>query len=539
MGQGRKGVSGGRSPRTVGLGAAALLLAASGLLSRVLGYGREVLLAYYVGVGPESDAYFAAFVLPDLLNYLVAGGALSIAFLPLYTRAREHEGEAAAERLYRTTLGNVGLIVLVATGLLVVFAEPLVALQFPAFDAEKRALTVEISRIVAPAQVFFFLGGVIKATLFARGRFGAAALAPLVYNLGIIAGGLVLFERLGIHGFAWGVLVGAAAGPFLIPLLDSLRDGPPGARLALRDPGFRRYLWVALPLMFGQSLLTVDEWFDKWFGALVQPGAVAWISYARKLMLVPVAVVGQAIATAALPTLTRLWERGETAELSQTVERTLRAALGLALVGAAALAAIAEPFVRLAYERGQWTPEDTAVVAMLLQILCCAVPGWIVQQIAVRPFYARGDTWRPMVLGTVIVVLAFPFYRALALSFGVEGLAWAGVVGMSVNSLATLWLARRLHGAPRLGALLATALRSLAVAGAGWGAARLAGRFLGIAGFGGDSPSGAVRGFPAGTVGAFLEALTVGAVFIAVVVLLLPWLGDPELRAALIRRMRR
>lgn len=519
----------------VGLGAAALLLAASGLLSRVLGYGREVLLAYYVGVGPESDAYFAAFVLPDLLNYLVAGGALSIAFLPLYTRAREREGEAAAERLYRTTLGNVGLIVLVATGLLVVFAEPLVALQFPAFDEEKRALTVEISRIVAPAQVFFFLGGVIKATLFARGRFGAAALAPLVYNLGIIAGGLFLFGSFGIHGFAWGVLVGAALGPFLIPFLDSLRDGPPGIRFALRDPGFRRYLWVALPLMFGQSLLTVDEWFDKWFGALAQPGAVAWISYARKLMLVPVAVVGQAIATAALPTLTRLWERGDVAELSGTVERTLRAALVLALVGGAGLAAIAEPFVGLAYERGEWTPDDTIVVAALLQILCCAVPGWIVQQIAVRPFYARGDTWRPMALGTVIVLLAFPFYRTMALSFGVEGLAWAGVVGMTVNGLATILLARRLHGAPRLRALAPTALRSLALAGAGWGASRIAARTL----VGDPASPGGLLGFPAGPAGALLEALTVGGVFLLVVGLLLPWLGDAELRAALLRRVRR
>lgn len=517
----------------VGLGAAALLMAASGLLSRLLGYGREILLAYFVGVGHESDAYFAAFVLPDLLNYLIAGGALSIAFLPIYSQALERDGEDAAARLLATTLGNLGLIVLVATGLLWVFADPLIRLQFPEFDPETHALTVEITRIVAPAQVFFFLGGVIKATLFARGRFGAAALAPLIYNLGIIVGGVLLYPKFGIHGFAWGVLVGAAAGPFLAPVLDSRRDGWPGARIALLDPGFRRYLWVAAPLMFGQSLLTVDEWFDKWFGALIQPGAVAWLSYARKLMLIPVAVVGQAIATAALPTLTRLFEQHRSDELAQTVERTLRAALGLAIVGGAALAALADPFVRFAYERGQWEGSDTVVVASILRILAFAVPGWIVQQIAVRPFYARGDTWRPMILGTVVVLIAIPLYWGLSTSRGVEGLAWAGVIGMTANAAATLLLARRLHQAPRLAPLLNSGLRACLVAGPAWVATHF---FAGWA-FGGAGGAVAVE-LPGGTAGALLEVVSMGAVFAIVTFALLPFLGDPELRSLLARRLR-
>ncbi|MEZ4648023.1 MAG: murein biosynthesis integral membrane protein MurJ [Candidatus Eisenbacteria bacterium] len=517
----------------VGLGAAALLMAASGLLSRLLGYGREILLAYFVGVGRESDAYFAAFVLPDLLNYLIAGGALSIAFLPIYAQAREREGEEAAARLLATTLGNLGLIVCVATAILWIFADPLIRLQFPEFDAETHALTVEITRIVAPAQVFFFLGGVIKATLFARGRFGAAALAPLIYNLGIILGGVLLYGRFGIHGFAWGVLVGAAAGPFLAPFLDSRRDGRPGVRIALLDPGFRRYLWVAAPLMFGQSLLTVDEWFDKWFGALIQPGAVAWLSYARKLMLIPVAVVGQAIATAALPTLTRLFEQKRNEELAETVERTLRAALGLAIVGGAALAAIAEPFVRFAYERGQWDGSDTVVVASILRILAFAVPGWIVQQIAVRPFYARGDTWRPMVLGTVVVLAAIPLYWRLSTSFGVEGLAWAGVIGMTVNAVATLLLARKLHGAPRFTPLIVSGVRAGLLAGPAWLAARYSATWL----FGSAPNSGALH-LPGGTPGALLQVAIVAGVFALVTVLLMPFLGDPELRALLVRRLR-
>ena len=225
-----------------GIGKAALLLAASGLLSRILGYGREIILAYFAGVGWQTDAYFAAFVLPDWLNYLLAGSALSIGFLPFYTRALNRGGEAAAARLLGTILGNLGLLVVVLTGVMWWQADRLVRLQFPQFSPVAHGLTVEIVRILLPAQIAFVLGGVLKATLFARGRFGAAALAPLIYNLATILGGVLLYPRLGVKGFAWGVLAGAFLGPFLAPFLDARRDGPgraAGGRYA--DAGSHRY----------------------------------------------------------------------------------------------------------------------------------------------------------------------------------------------------------------------------------------------------------------------------------------------------------
>ncbi|MCA9727325.1 MAG: murein biosynthesis integral membrane protein MurJ, partial [Candidatus Eisenbacteria bacterium] len=228
-----------------GIGKAALLLAASGLLSRILGYGREIILAYFAGVGWQTDAYFAAFVLPDWLNYLLAGSALSIGFLPFYTRALNRGGEAAAARLLGTILGNLGLLVVVLTGVMWWQADRLVRLQFPQFSPEAHGLTVEIVRILLPAQIAFVLGGVLKATLFARGRFGAAALAPLIYNLATILGGVLLYPRLGVKGFAWGVLAGAFLGPFLAPFLDARRDGPIRLLLAPRNRDFLRYLAVA------------------------------------------------------------------------------------------------------------------------------------------------------------------------------------------------------------------------------------------------------------------------------------------------------
>lgn len=453
-------------PRAARIGAAALLLAASVLLSRVLGYAREALLAYRAGAGAATDAYYAAFQIPDLLNYLLAGGALSIAFLPLYTRQLAGGDRTAADRLLATVLGTLTAAAVLATAVLWWFAEPLIALQFPRFDPATQAATVHLTRIVLPAQIFFIAGGIINATLFAHGRFGAAALAPLLYNGGIIAGGLVLAPLLPtpVEGFAWGALAGAVLGPFLAPLLYARGHVPLGWRIAPHDRAFLGYVLIAAPLMFGQTLLTVDEWYERWFGALLGAGAVSHLGYARRLMQVPVAVVGQAIAAAALPTLSRLYAEQRHDELNTVVLRTLQAGVGLAVLAAAGCFALARPLVQLIYQRGAFEASDTAAVAAILALLCLAVPAWIAQQIAARAFYARADTWRPMLLGTVVALAAIPLYLRLGALWGVRGLALAPAIGMSVNALGTILWARWRHGAPALDALLGTALRAAAAA---------------------------------------------------------------------------
>jgi putative peptidoglycan lipid II flippase len=317
---------------------------------------------------------------------------------------------------------------------------------------------------VLPAQIFFVTGGIVRAALMAHGRFGAQALAPLVYNVCIIGFGLVLGERHGVVGFAWGALVGAVLGPFLIALIDAMRSLKIRLRVAPADREFLAYLLVALPLMIGVSLLTVDEWYERWFGDALGEGVIARLGYARQLMLVPVAVVGQATAAAALPAFSRLFSAGRREELDRLLLRTLQIALAIAVLSGAGAFCVATPLVRVLFERGAFTPEDTRVVARLLEIFCFAVPAWVVQQIAARAFFARGDTWRPMLLGTGLALLAIPLYLKLGARAGAAGLAAAGALAMSANALATLLLARRLHGAPSLGALAGTGLRALAVA---------------------------------------------------------------------------
>jgi putative peptidoglycan lipid II flippase len=475
-----------------------VLLAASVLLSRALGYVREAVLAAQLGSSPEVDAYRAAFQIPDLLNHFLAAGALSIALVPHYARVREREGEEAAAQLLAVVLGTVGALTVLATALLWWQAGALVRLQFPRFSPEIQDLTTRLTRIVLPAQLFFVTGGIVRAALMARDRFGTQALAPLLYNVGIIAGGLALAGSLGAEGFAWGALVGAFLGTFLIAVLDA-RFGA-GLRLGVQfaplDPRFRQYVAIALPLMLGATLLTVDEWYDRWFGALGAAGTVADLGYARLLVQLPVAVVGQAIATAALPTLARLWSEGRARELDQALLGALRAGLALAILGAAGAFALAGPIVAFVYQRGAFGADDSERVVLLLRVFSLAVPAWILQQIATRAFYARGDTWRPMLLGTAVALAAIPLYLALGRRHGAPGLAAAGVIGMTAGAALTLGVARRLHGGPSLAGLAQTGLRALAIAlaaslvGAGlgewlrpWGSlAQLAGGGAGLGG---------------------------------------------------------
>jgi putative peptidoglycan lipid II flippase len=443
----------------------AALLAGSVLVSRVMGYAREMVLAAQLGAGSQVDAYRAAFQLPDILNYFLAGGAFSIAFVPFYTRERERSGAAAADRLVATVLGTMTLLAALATAALWWFAEPLVALQFRGFPAETLALTVRLTRIVLPAQIFFVAGGIVRAVLMANDRFATQALAPLLYNGAIIAGGGLFGGSFGAEGFAWGVLAGAVLGPFLVPLLDARRARlHMGFRVAPWQRDFLAFLALAAPLMLGLSLLTVDEWYEKWFGARVGEGVVAQLGYARQLMLMPVAVIGQAMATAALPALSRLWHEGRGGEFHRVLGECLRAVAALAVLCAGVVVALTEPIVAVLFQHGRFTAQDTVNVASLLALLALAMPAWVVQQVAVRGFYARSHMWRPAILGTLVALAVVPLYLELGRRYGAPGLAGAGALGMSLYALLTLALLRVLYAGPALAPLLATLLRALLVA---------------------------------------------------------------------------
>ena len=328
------------------------------------------------------------------------------------------------------------------------FVEPLLRLVEPGFTDDQVAEAARLTRIVLPAQIFFVLGQLLTAWQFAREKFVIPTLGPIVYNLAIIAGGLIGGlgrDNPSADGFAWGALAGAVIGIFGLQVWGAWREGLrfPGERIR-RHPAVRRYFALAIPLMLGQSLVVFDEQLGRTFGSLHADGGVSWLTFGRQTMLVPVGVVAQAAGVAAYPFLARLAAEGKHVELAQAVGRALRYVLVFSLAAAAALIALSEPVVRLLYERGSFDAADTTAVAGTVVFFAIGVPMWGIQQILARGFYAREEMWAPVVVGTLATVAAIPIYWVLDNALGVDGLALASTVAITLYTavLAVMWYRR-------------------------------------------------------------------------------------------------
>ena len=419
------------------MGTAAAVVSGSILLSRLLGLGREALLASLIGVNVEGDLYRQAFTIPDLLNYLLAGAYLTITLIPILSRHLEAGDTEGASRAFTSVFRFITVAIVALTALMWIFADPLVGLIFPEVTAEHARL-VSLTRLVLPAQVFLVVGALLIAVQYTHRRFLLPALAPLIYNLGIIAGGVIgaLVGDPSPESFLIGAVAGSAVGNFGLQWFGARRSGTwllkPQGQSAVRE-----YLMLALPLMIGQSVAVLDEQFVRFFGQ-VQEGATSALSFARQLNMVPVGVIAQAAGVAAFPFLARLAARGDNAELVKTTGRAARRTLFVAAAATAVVVVLARPAVRLLYQYGEFTRSDADLVARLLAIYAFSIPAWGLHQILVRHFYAKRRMWTPVVIGTVFTLAAIPVWLGLHAALGVEGFALASTLVISGYALAML-----------------------------------------------------------------------------------------------------
>ena len=313
------------------------------------------------------------------------------------------------------------------TGLLWIFAPALCALAFPTLAENELTRVVSLTRIVLPAQVAFVIGALLMAYQYARKRFLYPALAPVIYNLGIIAGGILTRSA---EGFAWGALFGAIAGTLLLQFFGARRAG---FRFELgRSNALRSYLALAFPLMIGQSITVLDEQFPRVFSQLGGEGSAQALSLARMLNMLPVGLIAQAAAVASFPFLAALVARGEESASDRLTLRALRGANFASMAALAMVAGAALPLVRLAYQWGRFDGDDAALVAGLLGWFALAIPAWGIHQILGRWFYAHRRMWLPVIIGTIATAVAVP----LALG----GFSWRGVAGIAMASSAAMWL---------------------------------------------------------------------------------------------------
>lgn len=434
------------------IGIASLIWGGSILLSRVVGLVREAVLGRTLGASDGGDLYATAFLVPDFLNYLLAGGALSIVFIPIFGAYLARGEEERASEAF-SVIANFLLVLLgVATAALWMAMPWLTPIAAPGFSPAARDELVALSRIVLPAQVFHVVGGLLSASIQARDKHALAALAPLVYTLGIIAGGLIGGGEAGPYGFAWGALAGSALGPFALPLFGALKYGLRWrARFSLAHPDLRKYLVRSLPIMIGFSIVVVDDWYLKREGTLLGPGAAAVLTYAKTLMKVPLGVFGLAAGVAMFPTLQRLAAGGELAEMRAVLFRGLRVVIVIAFAAEVVLTAASTDVVALVYGRSRLTDAELAEIATALSLVSTGLAAWAAQTLLARGFYALGNTWTPAVLGTLVALVAYPLYVWARAAFGVAGLAVASSVAILVYAIVLGVLLSRRVGATATG----------------------------------------------------------------------------------------
>lgn len=452
------------------MGAAAAVVSASVLLSRLLGLGREALIAGLIGVTEEASLYFDAFLIPDLLNYLLAGAYLTITLIPILSRYLERGDTVAASQAFTSVFRFVAWAIVALTAVLWLLAEPLVGLIFPEIEAQEHL--VSLTRIVLPAQIFLVLGALLMAVQYAHRRFLFPALAPLVYNLGIIGGGLVgafLAEPAPEH-FLIGAVVGAAVGNFGLQWVGARGTATWMTAVPKGGSAVREYLTLALPLMLGQSVAVLDEQFVRIFGQ-VEETATAALSFARRLSMVPIGVIAQAAGVAAFPFLARLATREDDTELVETTARAMRNTFFAAAGATAALVVLARPMVRLIYQYGRFGPSDVDLVSGLLVFFAFSIPAWGVHQILARHFYAKRRMWTPVLIGTVFTAVAVPAWLGLYSVMGVDGFALASTLVMTGYAIAMVvawgfdsgWAAVR-RAVPSLGRSVIAAAAAAALA---------------------------------------------------------------------------
>jgi putative peptidoglycan lipid II flippase len=457
----------GRRPGRIARSTAFFSLATAA--SRLAGLGREIVAAGYYGVNGPMSAFTVAFQVPNLVRALFADAALQPAFVPIFTEQLEKRNYREAFRLASSLLFVVTVVLGAITALFILAAPLLIPLVAPGFEGELLDLTISLSRLLFPILVVLGASGVVVGVLNSYDRFGAFAISPLFWNLTIIA--LVvalapLFEGQDrIYAYAIGILVGTAV-QFLIPAFD-LRNTPFKLDWSFewRNPDVRRVLLLMLPVTISLGLINFNLLINSLFGTLVSEQAPAAIDKAFRIYQLPQGVFSVAIATVLFPTLARFASRRAYDDLRATMANGMRQILFILLPAAAAVLVLAEPMIRLVYERGEFTAADTDLVATALFWFAFSLPTNGLFLLLTRTFFSLQRPWLPTAIAAGN--LAITALGALALyHLGVGGIVAATAIATAATVVAQAVVLRRILGGLELRRLTGTTLRIAAASAA-------------------------------------------------------------------------
>ncbi len=445
---------------------ATLLLMASALASRVIGLVRVKYIAYLFGAGVRTDAFYAAFQLPDMIAYFLVGGTASITFVTILSRYREQGNEREGERVLSIILSVMFLVLGAAILLAEFFAPAYVHLAFPKFNAEQAILCIQMTRILLPAQLCFFAGGVFASVLLVHKQFAYQAVTPLIYNIAIILGGVFLARRYGVSSLAIGAVVGALFGILLLNVVGAYRVGVRyRPQIDLRHPGLHEWVRLSIPLMLGVSLVTADNWIINYFASHAQ-GQISRLTYAKQLFTAPMAILGQAAGAASMPFFASLFSQQKLREFGVAVNSSVSRILALSLLLSAPMIGLAYPAVDLFFRGGSFGGRDARETALYFGIFAISLALWSAQAIYARAFFATGNTVVPMTAAWCVTLVSLPIYWSLYRYAGGVGLAIASDCGITIQTITLAVMLHRRRIVPLAGLESGEIWRSAAAAAA-------------------------------------------------------------------------
>ncbi len=401
-------------------------------MSRILGFVREILILSLIGPGPLMDAFVAAFRLPNMFRRFFAEGAFNAAFVPLFSK--KYEADEDAKRFATDALNGLALITLTLTALAMVFMPGLVWLTAAGFEGDSRFdMTVGFGRIVFPYIFFMSLAALFSGILNATGRFAAAAAAPTLLNVFVIAAmtAAYILEQEVIEWLIW-IIPFAGVAQLALTWGAAARAGfalIPG--IPRFTPDMRILLTTAVPAALATGVMQINLVVGQLVASRFE-GAVSWLFAADRLYQLPLGVVGIAVGIVLLPDLSRRLKANDTSGAKDALSRAAEFSMALTLPSAVGLAMIALPLVSVLFERGATTADDVAAIAVATTIYGMGLPAFVLQKVQQPLFFARGDTRRPFHYALIAMVVN------AGLAFGL--LPWIGWMAPAVAAVVAGWL---------------------------------------------------------------------------------------------------
>jgi putative peptidoglycan lipid II flippase len=430
--------------RRVSVARATLLVMSLLAVSKLVGVIDDLVKARVFGTSAELDAFVAAGGLPELLNTVISGGALAAPFIPVLAGYLSRKDEAGAQRLVSSVI-NLALVATALLAALVAVLAPWLVrhLIAPGFSPAQQALTAGLMRLTLLSTLIFAVSGVVMSVLHAHQHFLLPAVAPILYNLGIIGGALFLSRPIGVWGLAIGAVTGSAL--HLLVQLPGLRRYRVGWSPVMNptDPGLRRVLRLMGPRVLTLGVVQLNTLVIVRLASDLSAGSVSALNFGWRLMQMPETIIGTAVATAVFPTLSELAARERTDELRDTLSSALRSVVAMGLPAALGLVLLGRPVIALLFRGGEFGSASADAVFAALTGYAMGLLGHATLEVVARAFFARQDTRTPLFVAVIGMFITVGLGLMLRAPLGHAGLALANSLGVSAEVALLLWAARR------------------------------------------------------------------------------------------------